>query len=89
MEVPRLGVELELQLPAYTSATATPDLSHIWDLHHAHSNAGSLPHWARPGIEPSVLMDTSQIDFRTPEYVGLISGIVDWVKDQALLQGVA
>ena len=26
MEVPRLGVELELQLPAYTTATATPDL---------------------------------------------------------------
>ena len=28
-EVPRLGVESELQLPAYTTATATPDLSHI------------------------------------------------------------
>ena len=26
MEVPRLGVELELRLPAYTTATATPDL---------------------------------------------------------------
>ena len=31
MEVPRLGVELELQLPAYTTATATPDLSHVCD----------------------------------------------------------
>ena len=29
MEVPRLGVEAELQLPAYTTATATPDPSHI------------------------------------------------------------
>ena len=27
MEVPRLGVESELQLPASTTATATPDLS--------------------------------------------------------------
>ena len=27
MEVLRLGVELELQLPAYTTATATPDVS--------------------------------------------------------------
>ena len=27
MEVPRLEVELELQLPAYTTATAMPDLS--------------------------------------------------------------
>ena len=25
MEVPRLGVQLELQLPAYTTATAMPD----------------------------------------------------------------
>ena len=25
MEIPRLGVELELQLPAYAAATATPD----------------------------------------------------------------
>ena len=29
MEVPRLGVELELQLPAYATATVTPDRSHI------------------------------------------------------------
>ena len=34
MEVPRLGVELELQLLAYTIATATQDPSHICDLHH-------------------------------------------------------
>ena len=27
MEVPRLGVESELHLPAYATATATPDLS--------------------------------------------------------------
>ena len=37
MEVPRLGVESELKLPAYTTA---------------HGNAGSLTHWVRPGIEP-------------------------------------
>uniref|UniRef100_A0A8D0WGU2 von Willebrand factor A domain-containing protein 8 n=1 Tax=Sus scrofa TaxID=9823 RepID=A0A8D0WGU2_PIG len=36
MEVPRLGVELDLQLPACTTA---------------HSNAGSLTHWVRPGME--------------------------------------
>ena len=35
MEVPRLGVELELLLPAYTTATATWDLSHICNLHHS------------------------------------------------------
>ena len=38
MEVPRLGIELELQLLAYTTA---------------HGNARSLTHRARPGIEPA------------------------------------
>ena len=35
MEVLRLGVESELQLPAYTTATATPDPNHVYDLHHS------------------------------------------------------
>ena len=32
MEAPKLGVELELQLPTYTTATATRDQSHVCDL---------------------------------------------------------
>ena len=35
MEVPRLGVQSELQLQAYTIATATQDLSHICSLQHS------------------------------------------------------
>lgn len=35
MEVPRLGVKLELHLPAYTTATAMQDLSCICNLHHS------------------------------------------------------
>ena len=35
MEAPRLGVHSELQLPAYTTATAMRDPSHIYDLHHS------------------------------------------------------
>ena len=35
MEVPRLGVRLELQLPAYTTGTAMLDPSHIFDLCHS------------------------------------------------------
>ena len=35
VEGPRLGVRSELQLPAYTSATATLDPSCICDLHHS------------------------------------------------------
>ena len=44
MEVPRLGVEPKLQLWAYTTATATQDPSHIFDLLTAPGNAGSLTH---------------------------------------------
>ena len=32
MEVPRLGVESELQLPAYATVPATGDPSHVCDL---------------------------------------------------------
>ena len=35
MQVPRLGVELELQSPAYARATATRDPSHVCSLHHS------------------------------------------------------
>ena len=53
MEFPRLGVESELQLLAYTTATAMPDPSHICDQHHI-----SEQHWffnslSKPGIEPA------------------------------------
>ena len=40
MEIPRLGVESELLLLAYATATATPDPSHVCDLHHS-----SWQHW--------------------------------------------
>ena len=35
MEVPRWGVEWELQLPAYATATAMQEPSHVCDLHHS------------------------------------------------------
>ena len=40
IKVPRLGVKSELELPDYTTATATPDLSCVCDLHHS-----SQQHW--------------------------------------------
>ena len=46
MEVPGLRVELEPQLPAYTTATAMPDLSCMCNLHHSLQQC-----WTRPGIE--------------------------------------
>ena len=51
VEVPRLGVQSELQLMAYTTATAKQDLSHVCDT--AHSNARSLAHRTSPGMEPA------------------------------------
>ena len=47
----QLRIKLELQLPAYTTATATPYPSHVCELHHSSLQRGSLTHWARPGIE--------------------------------------
>ena len=52
-EVPRLGVKSELQLLAYTIATAMQDPRCTCALHHSYGNARSLIHSARPGIEPA------------------------------------
>ena len=46
MEVPELGVKSEPQLPAYTTATATWDLSCILNYGAAYGNARSLTHLA-------------------------------------------
>ena len=35
MEIPRLGVQSEVQLLAYATDTAIPDLSCVCDLHHS------------------------------------------------------
>ena len=55
MEVPGLGVESELQLPAYTTVTAMPDPSCVCNLHHnswQHQILNPLSE-VRPGIEPA------------------------------------
>ena len=44
MEIPRLGVELELQPPAYARATATRDPSRVCDLHHSSRQRRILHH---------------------------------------------
>ena len=42
VEVPRLGFQLELQLPSYTTATAMPDLSHVCDHHSSQQHLNLL-----------------------------------------------
>ena len=60
MEAPRLGVESELQLPAYATATALQDLSCIYDLCHS-----LWQHFLNPLTEARdrvcILTETSQV----------------------------
>ena len=57
----QLGVESELQLPVYTTATTTQDLSHICDLYHS-SRQRRIPNpLSEAGDRTHVLMNTSQI----------------------------
>ena len=62
-EVPGLGVEWELSPMAYATAIATPDSSHVYNLHHS-----SRQLWIRNSLSEvrdltCVLMGTSQICF--------------------------
>ena len=63
MEVPRLGVKLELQLLAYATATAIQDLCHVCSLHHSSRKRHILNPQSKARDRNCVLMDTSQIRF--------------------------
>ena len=52
MEVPSPGADLELQVPAYATAIATPDPSCVFDLHHRSQECQILNPLSRPGIKP-------------------------------------
>ena len=58
MEVLRLGVQLELQLLAYATATATWDLSHIFDQCHSSQQRGLLNPVSKARDRTQALMDT-------------------------------
>ena len=63
MEVPRRGVESELQLLALITATAMPDPSHACDLHHNSWQRRTLNSVIKPRDRTHILMDTSWIHF--------------------------
>jgi len=63
MKIPRLGVELELQLLAYTTATVTQDLSHVFDLHRSSRERWILNPLSEARERTRVLMDTSRIRY--------------------------
>ena len=63
MEVLRLGVKSELQLPAYTTATATWDLSPVCNLHNSSWQHQILNPLIEARDRTSILMDTSWVRY--------------------------
>ena len=61
LEVPRLGGESELQLPAYITATATQNPSRICDLHHSSQQRQILNTLNKVRDRTCILMDASQV----------------------------
>ena len=59
MEVPRLGADSELQLPAYARATAMQDPSHVCDLHLSSLQCQILNPLSEARDRSCILMDTS------------------------------
>ena len=63
MEVPEQGVDSELQQPALSTATATQDPSHVFDLHHS-SWQHHIPNpLSKARDQTHTLMNTSRIRF--------------------------
>ena len=63
MEVPRLGVQQELQLPTYTTATAMQDLSCVFNLHRSSRQCHILNPLSKDRDQTHNLMVSSRIHF--------------------------
>ena len=63
MEGPRLGVTLELQLPAFTTATVMLDLSHICSLRPSSRQHRILNPLSETRDQTRVLVDTSWVPY--------------------------
>ena len=61
MELPSLGAELELQLLAYTTATAAQDPIHIFDLRYSSQQHQILKPLSKDRDQACFLMDTSRV----------------------------
>ena len=76
MEVPRLGVESELQLPAYTTATAMPDPNCVCDLHHSSGQCRILNPLSEARDGTRILTDTGRIRFHCAMTGTLVSAFL-------------
>ena len=80
MEVPRLEVESELQLPTYATAAALWDLSHVFNLHHSSWQLQILNPLSEARDQTSNLMVPCWIRFRcaTTGTLRSLYGVWDW-----------
>ena len=63
VEVPMLGVELEVQLPAYIIATAMQDPSHVCNIHHGSQQCWILKPLSEARDRTCIFVDTSWVHF--------------------------
>ena len=63
MEVLWVGVKSELKLPAYTTATATQDPSHVCNVHHSSWKCQILNPMSKAREWTHILWDTSQVHY--------------------------
>ena len=76
IEGPRLGVQSELQLLAYTTATATPAPSHVYNLHGSSWQCRILNPQSEARDRTCILMDAIQVHYHaatvgTPVYFNI------------------
>ena len=69
MEVPRLGVELELQVPVYATATAMRDPSYIRDLYHSLRQRQIPDLLSEARDQTRIFTDTSWIHFHRTTFL--------------------
>ena len=63
MEVPRLGVEWDLQLPAYATAPAMQDPCHVCDLYRSSCQRRNLNPLSKTRHGTRIFMDTSWVHY--------------------------
>ena len=83
MEIPRPGVKSEPQLPVYTTATATPDPSHVYDIHHSSQQLQILNPLNESRDQTHILIDTSWV-LNLLSHSGIIHKNYFWILNQTL-----